>query len=144
MKTFNIWLLTFLLQAIIIIVSGYAGLFNLLYLHDVTYLGFTALFLWLLLSLSIGYNTFFKTPLSEIQWFASDALMGLGLAATMTGLIIVFSSFFSLNLTDLESVKALVKTVAIGMVSALGPSLCGLIGSYFSKMQLILVDKKEP
>lgn len=143
MKSFNIWLLTFLLQSIVIVIAGYFGLFSLLFLHDVTYLGFTGLSIWALLSASIGYKTFKDEQPTELQYFLSDALMGLGLAATMIGLIVVFSSFFTLNLTDMDSVKAMIKVVATGMVSALGPSLCGLIGSYFSKAQLIIVSKSE-
>lgn len=141
-RGFNLWLITFLVQIIIVCAGGYLGLFSLLYNHDVTFLGFTILFSWICLSLSIGYTTYIGQEVSDLQKYFANNFMSIGLAATMIAMLVIFSAFFSLNLQDTESLKKLIVIVATGMVSALGPSLCGLSSSLFANLQIKLVSRK--
>ena len=81
-------------------------------------------------------------PTTRMLWFASEAVMSLGMVGTLIGFILVLVQAFSgLNVADLGSVKTTMSLMANGMGTAIVTTLAGLIVGMFIKFQLVLINK---
>lgn len=75
-----------------------------------------------------------------IGWFASDALVKLGLLGTIIGFILMLDPIASIEAFDVEHLKRALTTMTGGMAVALFTTLTGLIGSTLLKLQYQIID----
>lgn len=142
-KSFNLWLLTFLIQAIIILTAGYLGFFKMLWLHDITFLGFGAIFLWLAASISVGFRSYNERNSEDWQWFTSEQFMYIGLLGTAIGLVHGLSALYGLNPSDTTSTMSKMLVFVTGIASALLVTITSIITSSFLKIQLVIIDHRS-
>lgn len=89
--------------------------------------------------------TWRKLPNNEnhVYWYASEAVLSLGMVGTLVGFLIVLGQAFSnINPQDVASMTAAISTLASGMATALITSLCGLTTSIWLKLQLIILEQR--
>ena len=100
-------------------------------------------------SLYVGYVTHrvnkgkLVDPNLNIGWFITELLLALGMIGTVIGFILMLgSSFESLNVADTGSLKMALTDMARGMSTALYTTLCGLVTSQILKVQLVNVESR--
>ena len=80
----------------------------------------------------------------EALWFASDAMLSLGMMGTVLGLLMVFkSNFASVDSTDMTAMLELIGAIGSGMGVALTTTLIGLGASLLLKFELVILDSKD-
>jgi uncharacterized membrane protein YuzA (DUF378 family) len=110
-------------------------LFQLLLDADSTYLTFVIIGISLVTSASM----FFKTD--DVHWFASDAVLSIGMVGTLFGFLLVLGqSLGDIDTSSVESMSEAISTLASGMSTALVTSLVGLIASLWLKLQLVILE----
>lgn len=75
-----------------------------------------------------------------IGWFASDALVKLGLLGTIIGFILMLDPVANIETFDVEHLKRALTAMTGGMAVALFTTLTGLIGSTLLKLQYQIID----
>jgi hypothetical protein len=136
------WWLVFVIQAITLGIIVYFGGMDYLLANDQTFLSFFIIFLWIITSLSIGYNLIRKKPVTDMHWFITDSCMSLGMIGTVLGFIIMLSTTLeSIDPSNIESMKLAISQMASGMSIALLTTLCGLVTSLFLRVQLIVAEE---
>lgn len=86
-----------------------------------------------------------KVPQKEnhLYWYASDAVLSLGMVGTLVGFLMVLGQAFTdINPEDIANMTAAIQTLAQGMATALITSLCGLLTSVWLKLQIIILENK--
>ena len=122
---------------------------NYLFVQDSTKISLVILTILSVCSIWIGYNAYqlqfknkeIKQKSMEPIWFASDAVLSIGMVGTLVGFLIVLTTTFT-NISDYtpEELKSIIGTLASGMGIALITSLTGLLSSIILKFQLVLLD----
>lgn len=111
------------------------NLFQLLLEADSTYLTFLILGIAAVTSVSM----YFKQ--TDLHWFASDAVLSIGMVGTLFGFLMVLGQSFSeIDTSSVESMTQAISTLATGMSTALVTSLVGLISSIWLKLQLVILE----
>lgn len=111
------------------------GLSELLLIADSTYLTFVIIGISLLTSATM----YFKQ--TDLHWFASDAVLSLGMVGTLFGFLMVLGqSFGDIDTSSVASMTTAISTLASGMSTALVTSLVGLIASLWLKLQLVILE----
>lgn len=78
---------------------------------------------------------------NNIYWFASDAVLSLGMMGTLIGFLIVLGqAFIGIDPSSIESMTAAITILASGMSTALVTTLTGLIVSIWLKLQLVIIE----
>ena len=72
---------------------------------------------------------------AESGWFTSDLCLTIGMAGTVIGFIMMLSGFAKVDVTDTSTVQGLIKSLGVGMSTALYSTLTGLICSALLKIQ---------
>ena len=110
-------------------------LFQLLLEADSTYLTFVIIGI----SLVTSATMYFKQD--DVHWFASDAVLSIGMVGTLFGFLLVLGQSFSeIDTSSIESMTEAISTLASGMSTALVTSLVGLVASLWLKLQLVILE----
>jgi uncharacterized membrane protein YuzA (DUF378 family) len=110
-------------------------LFQSLLEADSTYLTFVIIGISLVTSASM----YFKQ--TDVHWFASDAVLSIGMVGTLFGFLLVLGQSFSeIDTSSMESMSNAIGTLASGMSTALVTSLVGLVASLWLKLQLVILE----
>lgn len=144
------WWLFFCLSILIATVSYYFGFFHELYEKDVTKLSFAIITIYIVASIYVGKLTHnqrvgkqYFTGLN-VSWFTSEILLSLGMIGTVAGFILMLGdSFGSIDTASPESLKEALRSMALGMSTALYTTLVGLILSQALKIQLVNLESGE-
>ena len=148
MQSFLRWWLMFCLLALGGFVLFKLGLFVDLYNADASKLSFLILGLFTMMTMYIGMltrrNMKDRVP-SNAQlntcWFAADALPTLGMIGTVIGFLMMLGlAFTNLDVTEVASVQEAIKTMALGMSTALVTTLVGMAGGLLLKVQLVNLE----
>lgn len=109
---------------------------------DATFLSFVILAVGFFFVLSMLYNyANMKHSENNIYWFASDAVLSLGMMGTLIGFLIVLGqAFIGIDPSSIESMTAAITILASGMSTALVTTLTGLIVSIWLKLQLVIIE----
>lgn len=111
------------------------GLGQLLLAADSTYLTF----LIIGISLVTTATMYFKQ--TDVHWFASDAVLSIGMVGTLFGFLLVLGqSLGDIDTSSVESMTQAISTLASGMSTALVTSLVGLVASLWLKLQLVILE----
>lgn len=125
-----------------VVVNYFFDIISFLIQADVTYLSFSILAIGVLvvISLYFNYETVRKGN-SNIYWFASDAVLSLGMMGTLIGFLIVLGqAFIGIDPSSIASMTTAITTLATGMSTALVTTLTGLIVSVWIKFQLVIIE----
>lgn len=144
------WWLFFCLSILVATVSYYFGFFHELYEKDVTNLSFAIITIYAVASIYVGKLTHnqrvgkqYFTGLN-VSWFTSEILLSLGMIGTVAGFILMLGdSFGSIDTASPESLKEALRSMALGMSTALYTTLVGLILSQALKIQLVNLESGE-
>lgn len=139
-KSFNIWLLTFLLQSIFLATAGYFGFFKMLWIYDITFLGFLACTLWLAASITVGMRAYGYKMAEDWQWFTSEQFMYIGLLGTSIGIVHGLNSLEGLNPAETAATMSKMLQFVSGIAAALLVTITTIVTSSFMKIQLVVID----
>ena len=148
------WSIFSLIALFFSVVFVYDG-FQYIWDNDVTKLSFVIIAEFICTSLFIGWTSLkvaqtkdntdpkmleYKKH-SETSWFLSETMVTIGMIGTIIGFLLMLSGAFAeLDVHDINSVKEVLTMMAIGMSTAFITTLVGLVGSLFTKAQLINLD----
>ena len=114
------WWFVFVVQAIGLIVFAYMDGIQYVLENDKTYLSIVIAFIWLIVSLSVGYYTWKKLEKPEFLWFAGESCMTVGMIGTIIGFILMLgTSLTNLDPSDTENMRVAISSMAVGMSTAL-------------------------
>lgn len=128
--------------------SGWSELYN----KDATKLSFVIIAMFISMSEWCGYKTWRISRFTngddddptvvknvkyaiETGWFTSDLCLTIGMMGTVIGFIMMLSGFTKVDVSDVNTVQELIKSLGIGMSTALYSTLTGLICSALLKIQ---------
>jgi ABC-type Fe3+ transport system permease subunit len=151
MKRFLEWWILFLLQLSGLGISYYFDLFQYVYTNDITKLSFVILLIWFIFTIKCGINAYqydknkiLRTELNqkfESGWFASDQCLSIGMLGTVIGFLIMMGSMNITN-TEARAVQEMLKTMSLGMATALITTAVGMIFGNLIKLQLFLISRE--
>jgi len=125
------------------------NLFVVLWYADKSKVSFVTIFLFTIISLFIGYLTNTISRKQKIEhlkylpacWFASDAMMGLGMIGTLIGFMLMLGTTMdSIDFNDVMTIKKAVIDMAAGISVAIVTTLTGLVCSLLIKLQLVNLE----
>lgn len=135
---------------VILLVSLYAVLvpldgYNFILANDFTYISFVNLTILVFTSLWIGVRILRGLRRgTDLQWFLADSVLSLGMVGTLFGfLMVLYSTFDGIDVSDTDSMKQAIESLANGMGTALLTSLVGLVSSIIIKFQLVILEDKK-
>lgn len=151
MKAFLRWWLLCCLFIAAGITIQYLGLFVQLYDADASKLSFVILGGFTSFTVYIGVLTgrlmkrISPTP-SQLNtcWFFADSMTTIGMIGTVVGFLLMLGlAFANLNVTEVASVQESIKTMALGMSTALCTTLVGMISGWLLKLQLVNLENGQ-
>ena len=150
MASLNVTLLKWWIQVSCIVfgsvVAYQLGWWHALWDADITkisigILGVFAVTMLLTGYLSKNYQDKKSQALGNYVWFASEAMITLGMIGTVAGFLLMLGSAFSnLDVTNIANIQAAIADMAIGMSTALSTTLVGLICSILTKAQMVILE----
>jgi hypothetical protein len=150
MASLNVTLLKWWIQVSCIVfgsvVAYQLGWWHALWDADITkisigILGVFAVTMLLTGYISKNYQDKKLQALGNYVWFASEAMITLGMIGTVAGFLLMLGSAFSnLDVTNIANVQAAIADMAIGMSTALSTTLVGLICSILTKAQMVILE----
>ena len=145
------WLfMSMTLLAVVYLISD--GWLTIVLEKDATKLSFLLMFIFTIMSAWCGYKTWKLSKfldngqtgtylvekiehLMEVGWFTSDLCLSVGMMGTVIGFIMMLSGFTNINTQDISTVQNLIKSLGVGMSTALYTTLIGLACSTLLKIQ---------
>ena len=150
MKTDNPIFLKWWLQVVVTIFSctliWHLGWFSALYEADQTKISFFILLIFMISTITTGYISKKNTDniLHRYQnyiWFASEAMITLGMVGTLAGFLLMLgNSFTNIDVSNIQSLQVVITEMASGMSTALVTTLVGLICSLLTKFQMVIIE----
>ena len=144
MGSFLKWWLIFCISVLGMYIAYIFGWVTDIYESDQTKISFVIIGLYVLVSLNLGWNVWKKTKGKDIEksitlgWFFSETMLALGMIGTVAGFILMLgSNFAEIDAAQVETLREALKSMALGMSTALYTTLVGLICSQFFKLQLV-------
>jgi len=134
---FMIWWLAAVIQIIGVGVAIGFGAVDFLLEADQTYLSFVTLAMWAIGTIGVGYISYKNTRNYDTPWFIAESCISVGMIGTLIGFMLMLSSSLgSVDPSDIDSMKAVIASMASGMSTALVTTLSGLVFSLFLKIQI--------
>ena len=111
--------------------------FTYISLINITILAATSL--WVGLRITTGYKSG-----TDLQWFLADVTLSLGMVGTLFGfLMVLYSTFDGIDVSNQDSMREAIESLATGMGTALLTSLVGLVSSIIMKFQLVILEDDD-
>lgn len=141
---FLFWWLVAVIEFIGIGVAVYFGAIDFLIASDSTYLSFVVVAMWALGTLQILYISFNSAGGFDTPWFIAESCLSVGMIGTLVGFMLMLgSSFGNIDPSDINSMKAVIASMAQGMSTALVTTLTGLVFSLGLKVQIAVLEHME-
>ena len=143
MKALLRWWLIFCLTILAGGIAIYFDIHKELYKADQTKISFLILTIFVLTSIWIGVVTKLQDRTVELGWFIAEACLALGMIGTVTGFLLMLNGAFTqIDLSNPTTIQNSLVNMALGMSTALYPTLTGLICSLALKIQLVNVENE--
>lgn len=121
--------------------ASHFGLIDFILATDITYLSFVIFTMWIVGSAQIGYIGVNQKENYDTPWFISESCLSVGMIGTLVGFIIMLgSSFTNVDPGNIDSMKSLITSMAVGMSTALVTTLVGLVASLALKIQIVILE----
>lgn len=151
MKQFLEWWVLFLVQIAGLVVCQYFGLFEWVWIKDVTKLSYVAFSLWIVFSIYCGVLSWKLDKqkidkqtceaLSDRGWFFSDICFSLGLLGTVIGFLVLMSGINIGAAGDPAAAQTMLKTFSSGMSTAMITTAVGITFGNLIKIQYFLLNR---
>jgi len=138
--TFLKWWILFTAQLCCLWAAWDFGVLNIIYEVDKSFISFAILLIHFIATIWIGNKSrnIHEAPFDTSQgYFICETFLKLGMIGTVIGFIIAFSNFSSLDVSNIESMRVVLTTMATGIGTALWTTLVGLVCNTILKLQLI-------
>ena len=137
-------------QSVMSYFAWHYGIVNNIIENDVTKISIIIVFFYCIVSFIIGYRTFDIKNIKEedekelyeisnrqctLGWISGDFFTQLGMIGTVIGLVYCFSNFHNFDIGNIESAREVIKTIAIGVSTALYTTALGLIAKVLTTIQ---------
>lgn len=146
LRPINIWTTMMLVLAAGIWQAAKYGVFSMILIADPTFISFGIMFIFLLISISIGYKTlqfsrFGVVQPVEYEWFFRNELASLGLIGTIIGMMLILGpAFAAIDPTLSVTISAAIADISLGIGTALWTTIIALISSFLIGLQLINLE----
>lgn len=155
-ESFLKWWLMFTLIVVALIFAGYLGFIKMLWQKDASYLSVTTLVIFIVTSLQCGRHIFGIDRTKEMTktifdgfrrkeenvWFISELCLNLGMLGTIIGFCMMLVGFETLDITNQQTVQALLSELGKSMATALYTTLVGLMCGQLLKMQAFVMSQQ--
>lgn len=145
LKFWKFWTTEVLLCVALYVSLVSLGGYHFILENDSTYISLVnstilvATSLWVGLRITLGYKSG-----TDLQWYLADVTLSLGMVGTLFGfLMVLYSTFDGIDVTDQDSMRKAIESLATGMGTALLTSLVGLISSIIMKFQLVILEDND-
>lgn len=152
MRHFLEWWVVLLVQGSGLLLCQYFGLFEWVWEQDKTKISYLILFIWSMVTLYCGRLSFLadKNKLttyeveqkSELGWFSADILISLGMLGTVIGLLLMMSGIDLSASKNVLAAQEMLKTMSLGMSTAMITTACGIIFGNLIKLQFFLLTRE--
>lgn len=152
MKKFLEWWILLLIQASGLGICYYFDLIHWAWANDATKISFLIVLIWLVFTIKCGFEAYQLDKrilyLDEINqkfesgWFASDQCLTLGMLGTVIGFLLMMGSL-NIDTTDVKAIQEMLKTMSLGMATALITTAVGMIFGNLIKLQLFLISRES-
>lgn len=132
----------------------YNGLFQALWYADHVKLSFVIIAIFVTMTMFVGVLTRRLSKLRNAAvenikahlpmcWFSTEAMNALGMIGTVAGFLIMLSGAFGgeIDPGNIESMKRLISSAAIGLSTSACATLVGLLCSTLGKLQLVILER---
>lgn len=123
------------------------GIMETVWYADVTKISFLILAIFGIASVKCGSDIYRHEKTGslhkrdvELGWFASETLLALGMTGTVIGFIIIMKDFMYIDVQDVSSIEAMIKSLGSGISTALYTTLFGLVTSIILKVQYFMLE----
>lgn len=148
MRRFLEWWILFLLQISAIGVCYYFDIISWLWDNDITKISFLIIAVWFVMTIKCGYVAYQYPNLFQDRvdtlldsgWFASDQCLSLGMLGTVLGFLVMMGSISTAG--DISAIQEMLKTMSMGMSTALITTAVGMIFSNLLKLQLFICGRE--
>ena len=148
MRRFLEWWILFLLQLSSIGICYYFDIITWLWDNDITKISFIIIAIWFIMTLKCGHVSYNHKNYSQDKidtsldsgWFASDQCLSLGMLGTVLGFLMMMGSISTAG--DIAAIQEMLKTMSLGMSTALVTTATGMIFSNLLKLQLFLCGRE--
>jgi len=126
-------------------IAWHLGWWESLWYADITKISMAILALFVGATLLTGYISKYDNARTRhygnYVWFASEAMITLGMIGTVAGFLLMLSGAFNdLDVQNLKNVQDAIANMAVGMSTALSTTLIGLICSVLTKLQMVILE----
>jgi hypothetical protein len=152
MTRFLEWWVLFLVQISGLALCQYFGLFDWVWHSDKTKISFLIILIWLIESLICGrlawqlsqgkIKSWSVEQRSETGWFWSDQCLSLGMLGTVIGFMIMIGTINVPSSADVAMIQGMLKTMSLGMSTALITTGAGMIFGNLIKIQYFLLTRE--
>ncbi len=135
------------------VACGALGLFNTLWVDDLSKLSFVTLTVFSGLTVYIGKLTakWHKSGDKDVMkslpacWYGAEALMGMGMMGTLLGFILMFQANVAhIDFTNIDTAKQILAQLTKGTTTAVVTTFVGLLCSLLTKLQLVNLERDLP
>ena len=138
------WWLSFSVMAVALVTALLGGLGKFIVASDQTYLSWVVIFIFMSVSMHIGYRVTKKG--SDDEFGVANKSVGLctafGLLGTIIGLILAITGAFAdVDVSSHESLKDALTSISMGVGSALVTTLIGIVCAIGLQLQLMVVKE---
>ena len=145
LKFWKFWTTEVLLCVALYVSLVTMGGYHFILANDFTYISLinitilVATSLWVGLRITTGYKSG-----TDLQWFLADVTLSLGMVGTLFGfLMVLYSTFEGIDVSNQDSMREAIESLATGMGTALLTSLVGLVSSIIMKFQLVILEDDD-
>lgn len=145
-RPINVWSTLMLLMAGGCWQAYKNGVFSTILAADPTFISFGIMFIFILVSISIGYKTlqfsrFGVVQPVEYEWFFRNELASLGLIGTIIGMMLILGpAFAAIDPTLSATISTAIADISLGIGTALWTTITALISSFLIGLQLINLE----
>lgn len=142
-KKFMYWWLVFISSLSLFLLSIYLDLHIYIYLKDKSFMAFTIMLLYIITSIWVGKQIFYKKTVDYFGNFFCNLFMGLGLLGTVIGFLFIANALENVNLSDLIQLQRSMGNILVGLSSAFIATATGLIMSILLNIQLLIANYND-
>jgi len=151
-KIFLYWFLLISLISVSSLVLYRLGIYGAIWEGDSTHISYIIMLLFYFMSIWCGFKCWAidhteyscnrAERLCEWGWFVSAQVISLGLLGTVIGLMLSFSGFENMDVSNPLEMKMLIQQIAGGISTALITTITGIICSLLLRLEYFMLENE--
>jgi hypothetical protein len=145
MKKFLYWSILFCCQLLLLFLLLDAGWFLPIFANDQSGITYLLFCISQITIFSIGFKSYSQNNNKNMdsEWFASDAVLSLGLLGTVVGFMIMLGgTFANFETINHEMIPQIIQSMGAGLYTALNTTLLGIAYSLIIKTHLVIFESR--